>query len=161
MELKEAQMRAEIIQAALAPYCSRIEIAGSIRRKKPFCRDIDIVLIPSNQGQILAVLTSFGKIKSGAGKLINLVTETGQSVDIYIADNWTWATLLLIRTGSKQHNIKLCSLAKQKGMMLHADGGGLTRPTRAIGEEERIAWESEESIFEALGIPYKTPEERE
>ena len=33
-------------QAALAPYCRRIAIAGSIRRQRPQCKDIELVVQP-------------------------------------------------------------------------------------------------------------------
>ncbi|MFC1910279.1 hypothetical protein ACFLXC_03165 [Chloroflexota bacterium] len=157
MEQATASAAAESIKNLLAPFCSRIEIAGSIRRQKPFCRDIDMVLIPVNQGKLLSSLQVLGKINTGAGKMINLATPSGISVDIYVADEKTWATLLLIRTGSKRHNIKLCSLAKQKGLKLHADGSGLFRLTDA----QRIAGDTEEGIFQALGLRYLPPEERE
>ena len=48
-------------------------------------------------------------------------------LDIYVATPETWATLLLIRTGSRAHNIKLCARARAMGMRLHADGSGLFR----------------------------------
>lgn len=118
---------------------------------------IDIVLIPANQGQLLAALQSLGRIKSGAGKLIRIDLPNGIAVDLYIATPETWATLLLIRTGSKEHNIYLCSRARQKGMVLHADGRGLYW----VDTDNRVSeGNSEEGIFKALGLPYKKPEER-
>lgn len=162
MELKRAQDISQEIVQKLKPYCSQIEVAGSIRRKKPFVHDIDIVLIPANQGQLLLALRALGQIKSGAGKLLRIDIPTsfgGCSVDFYIATPETWATLLLIRTGSKEHNIKLCSLARQKGMILHADGSGLFKMPPGISVK-RMAGDTEESIFQALGLTYKKPEER-
>ena len=46
MNLQQAQQIAERIKSELAPHCDRIEIAGSIRRKKPEVKDIEIVCIP-------------------------------------------------------------------------------------------------------------------
>ena len=166
MELKQAQEIAQKIVDYLKPHCSKIEIAGSIRRKKQFPRDIDIVCIPANQGKFLMAMQELGKIKSGAGKLINLVVANGVSVDIYIATPETWATLLLIRTGSKESNVRLCSLARQKGMKLHADGRGLEKCLAGQGYEldnsttSKIICDTEESIFQTLGLPYLPPEKR-
>ncbi|MBN1366607.1 MAG: hypothetical protein JW967_01600 [Dehalococcoidales bacterium] len=96
--------------------------------------------------------------------MINVIIQAPvnrYSVDFYIATPETWATLLLIRTGSREHNIKLCSLARQKGMKLHADGSGLFRVSLLESEpDERIAGDTEDSIFKALGLPYQEPEER-
>jgi hypothetical protein len=55
------------------------------------------------------------------------------------------------------------------GMKLHADGSGLYRivsqcdggTAEQASAEERIAGDTEESIFQALGMKYKKPEERE
>lgn len=154
MELEKAKAIAEEVKAKLVPFCQRLEIAGSIRRGRPFPKDIDIVCIPSNQGQFIYALQQMGKIKIGGQKLIRC--ELPQIVlDIYAATPETWATLLLIRTGSAKHNIMMCSRAKRMGMHLHADGTGLTR------NGNRVAGETEESIFATLQLPYKQPKERE
>lgn len=160
MELAKAREIADGVVKKLAPFCQRIEIAGSIRRQRPFVHDIDLVLIPSHQGQLLAALQSLGKITMGGQKLIR-VDLPGIMLDIYVAEPRTWATLLLIRTGSKAHNIRLCARAKSKGMVLHADGSGLYALTDCEGNVSRIAGDTEESIFAELGLPYLPPEKRE
>lgn len=156
MEYEKAKAIAMTIQEKLKDCCSQIEIAGSIRRRKEFCHDIDMVCIPSNQGQLLYQLQSLGKITMGKQKLIrvDLNGHAGFPLDLYIATPEIWSTLLLIRTGSKEHNIYLCRLALQRGMKLHADGTGLYKG------DQRIAGDTEASIFEALGIRYKEPGER-
>ncbi len=79
----------------------------------------------------------------------------GADVDLYVATPETWATLLLIRTGSVDNNIRLCSLAQSKGWQLRANGAGLFNTTG-----ERIAGDTEESIYKMLGLTYQKPEER-
>lgn len=160
MELGTAKVIAEEVKLKLLPYCDRIEIAGSIRRKKPFVHDIDMVCIPSNQGQFIYALQQLGRIKMGGQKLIRC--EMPEIVlDIYMATPETWATLLLIRTGSARHNIMLCTKAREMGMKLHADGSGLFTFTDCEGGESRTAGDTEESIFMALDMKYKPPEQRE
>ena len=164
MELNRAREIAEELKSLLEPYCERIVIAGSIRRRKPFVNDVDIVLIPSNQGQLLYQLQQLGWIKSGKEKLIRVEPcKYGIPLDIYVATPETWATLLLIRTGSKGHNIWLCNRAKGRGMKLHASGSGLFRieAQGCEGVEVRVAGDTEESIIQALGVPYKEPWERD
>lgn len=158
MELKTAQALGEGIIAQLKETCSRIEIAGSVRRRKPFVRDIDIVCLPANQGQFLTALQLIGRFKLAGEKIIRVPLRQGVTLDIYVATEKTWATLLLIRTGSAGHNRKLCALALSKGMKLHADGTGLFRLTQ--GGEVPVASESEEAIFNALGLTYLRPEHR-
>lgn len=40
---------AEELVALFTPYCERIEIAGSLRRNKPQCSDLEIVVIPKTK----------------------------------------------------------------------------------------------------------------
>lgn len=154
MNLAQAKSIAQEIVARLKPHCQRIEIAGSIRRGKSWVRDIDIVLIPQNQGRLAMELVSMGKFKANGRKVARLEYK-GIPVDFYFATPDTWATLLLIRTGSAGHNRKLASLAKRRGWHLYADGKGLFD-----NQGTRIAGDSEESFFQALGIPYLEPAKR-
>lgn len=77
-------------------------------------------------------------------------------LDVYFATEEIWATLLLIRTGSKKSNIRLATAAKRKDWRLAASGDGLFNE-----DNERIAGDTEQSIFEALGIHYLEPWERD
>lgn len=156
--LNSAEAQAQAIVKKLAPYCKKIEIAGSIRRRRPRVNDIDIVLIPSDiwnlNQEILSLCRPF-KPKISGSKIMRI--DVGRyPVDIYLADESSWATILLIRTGSTANNIRLCSRAKDLGWILHANGAGLFNQ---FGK--RIAGDTEPSIFESLGIPYQSPEERE
>lgn len=154
MKLKQAKALAQEIVEQLAPYCERIEVVGSVRRRKPYCKDIDIVAIVERQGKFAVELWAMGKVKYGGHKVIRLEYK-GCQVDLYLADATTWATLLLIRTGSAQHNVKLASLAKRRGWHLHVDGSGLCNE-----KGQRIAGNTEKSIFQALGLPYAEPQDR-
>ncbi len=169
MILSEAEKRAVTIKNELIPLCSKVEIAGSIRRKKPLVNDIDIVCIPDNENRFMTHVKNFGKLKVAGEKIIRveMFQEFGIDLDIYIATPATWGTLNLIRTGSKEHNVKLCTLARRKNLHLHADGTGLFKMNSVQGlfslepgDETRIAGDTEESIFEALGIEYVKPEDR-
>jgi len=154
MELERAQKIADAVVKRLAPHCSRIEVAGSIRRKKPQVNDIDLVLIPQDPWSLHGELMKLGQLKMSGKKIVRVIVGSTQ-VDLYIAEPETWATLLLIRTGSKENNIRLATLAKNKGWHLAASGDGLFD-----GTGKRIAGDSEESIYEALGLAYQEPWER-
>lgn len=154
MELEEAKAIADEVITRLAPYCQRIEVAGSVRRQKPRVRDIDIVLIPSHPYKLSEQVRSLGPVKISGNKLTRF-SYNGVQIDLYYARPVTWATLLLIRTGSKENNIRLCTLAKKRGWHLAANGDGLFDENG-----RRVAGDSEESIYEALGLPYQEPWER-
>lgn len=124
MKLKEATTIADQVIARLAPYCQKIEVAGSIRRRRPLVRDIDIVLITSDPWGLDTAIWRLGR-QVLAGDKLKRVDYNGAQVDLYFASEKTWATLLLIRTGSKENNIRLCTLAKRKGWHLAASGAGI------------------------------------
>jgi len=154
MDLERAKAIAAEVIAKLAPYCQRIEVAGSVRRCKAFPVDIDIVLIPSDLWNLSSEVMRLGPAKMSGGKL-KRVNYKGVQVDLYFATPEIWATLLLIRTGSKENNIRLCTLAKKRGWHLAASGDGLFDENGL-----RVAGDSEESIYKALGLPYQEPWER-
>ena len=54
IELAEAHRLAEKIVALVSPAMDRVEIAGSIRRKKPVVGDIELVGIPADQERLVA-----------------------------------------------------------------------------------------------------------
>jgi DNA polymerase/3'-5' exonuclease PolX len=158
MDLKQASELSNEIVETLAPHCKQIMVCGSIRREKPFPGDIDIVLIPGNQGALLMALEGLGEKMKGGAKMIQRRYK-GQQVDIYIADEKTWPTLVLIRTGSRDHNKYLCGKARAKGMILHADGSGIEYVSSS-GEADRIIPKDEAHIFRILGLPYVDPRKR-
>jgi len=155
MRLEEAQKLAQEIVEQILPHCERVEVAGSIRRRKSEVRDIDLVLIPKPflWNRIIATLqrTMNAKILK-RGESIAQLTIKGVNVDLYVASPETWGALLLIRTGSAQHNIKLSMLAQKKGMKLSHKG---------LVKDGKVIASTEKEIFEALGLSYVEPEERE
>ena len=130
----------------LGKFFKRMEIVGSIRRGKAECHDIDIVAIPKDGLKFEAKILKM--FYSG-------LTADNVQIEIYIADENTFETLKLIRTGSAEHNKMLCSIAKKKGWKLKANGEGL------IDENEKIISNTEEGILKALLGKWVPPEERE
>lgn len=66
MSLREALGLARILADDLRPHCSRIEIAGSIRRGKAWVNDIEIVAIPK-QVPVAAAEDLFGGEERSTG----------------------------------------------------------------------------------------------
>ncbi len=155
---KIALERADKIAAAvvkrLSPYCQCIEVAGSVRRRKEWVNDIDFVLISSDLWNVQYEIMGLGQAKMAGNKIMRVMTSETQ-LDFYFATPETRATLLLIRTGSAENNIRLATMAKKRGWHLAASGDGLFNE-----DGLRIAGDSEESIYQALGLPYQHPEER-
>jgi len=75
-------------------------------------------------------------------------------VDFYRAKPSTFGILLLVRTGSAEHNVWLAGCAISKGMRIKYSEG-------LIKDNKAIAGETEKGVFETLGLPYPLPSERE
>ena len=170
MKLEEAQQLAAKILYTIDPLCERTAIVGSVRRRRPEVHDIDIVVIPKPfmWGRIPILMRSeLGAIQGIAGpELIRMYvpfltscpyqdnSERRVQVDFYAATAQTWGVILLIRTGSTDHNIRLCTHAKALGMMLSASRG-------VIEKGVVVASKTEEEIFKALILPHVAPGDRE
>ena len=101
IELGRARKIASAIVEKLRPYCSRIEVAGSIRRRKEWCNDIDLVLVPKNLWELHHAIMGLATVKMSGSKIMRV--EAGDiQIDIYFADEQTWATLLLIRPAPRR-----------------------------------------------------------
>jgi len=151
VELEKGQRIATEVIKLLSPYCKRIQVAGSIRRRKLEVNDIDLVLIPDNLWNLHQEIMRLGKVRMSGSRIMRVTVGLAQ-IDLYFADEENWVTLLLIRTGSKENNIRLATLAKKRGWHLAANGDGLLNE-----EGERIAGDTEQSIYGALGLPYQRP----
>lgn|SRR3989338_9086845 len=155
MQLTEATKKGEQILKQISPFIARGRLAGSIRRKKSIVRDIDIVveLKPNHLDDIKKSLAELGELKLKGDKFIKLMTKGNVQVDIYIGNKENYQSLLLIRTGSKEHNIKLTTKAISLGMKLTANG-------LIDHKTEKIIATSEKDIFKALKMNYVEPENR-
>ena len=99
----------------LERFCRGIAVAGSIRRKCPFCGDVDLVALPKQGGRERLILhaVSDAKVLSRGSQNISYVPPHGFPVQLFIARLFeadlfeegpesNWGTLLLCRTGSKR-----------------------------------------------------------
>lgn len=135
----------------LKPFCRRIEIAGSIRRKEKNPVDIDIVLIPKNREKLEESMRKKGKFIQGGEKKSRWRIE-GVNVELYYTIPEEWGAALLAYSSEFGAGIGLRVVAKRKGFKLSQHG--LFRGTK------RVAGKTETEIYHALGRPYKKPEHR-
>lgn len=155
IKLKEAEVIADEVGKQLKYHFKRLEIAGSVRRRKETVHDVDFVGIPFSSNSLLAAIKRnlHGDIKRQGDKLVSF-EYNGKQVDIYFATPDTWETMMLFRTGSAEHNKMLCSLALAKGMKLKMGGLGLVKDDMVIANTEK-------GILEELTGKYIRPEARD
>jgi len=167
MRLGRAQELGQEMLAALAPACERIMIAGSVRRQCEQVNDLDIVLMPKGRAALHAALwESPAKLDRFAPAENWIANIDGFQVDLWLAHpregdlfspiKSNWGAILLCRTGSVQHNTQFCALAMNKGLKFSPYKGLIDTKTAVV-----IASETEEEIYEALGLKWRPPEERQ
>jgi len=151
VRLSEVKAIAEKYQNFLKPYCSRIEIAGSIRREKPEVKDIEIVVIPKDLTGFSNEVNKLEKVKGEpTGKYTQRILPEGIKLDLFIANEKNWGLIFAIRTGSANfsHKILACGWVK-KGY--HSVNGILIKDGKEIEVRE------ERDLFNLIGISYVGP----
>lgn len=162
MKYESIKRYADELVEILRSYCIRIEIAGSIRRQVPECKDIDIVCIPDKYK-----LEQFLKFEARDkifikmnGPFYKRLTYCSQMVDLYIAkpDNWGW--IFLIRTGSAKFNVKL--LTYYKNLYKFPEGQAASTSGYLLDVDGKpIATPEEKDVFNLLKVEFIEPTKRE
>jgi len=180
--LVEARAIAAELVSYLGDFCEKIQIAGSIRRKKSEVGDIELLYIPivgeQESGDLLgslepinyfdealAALEEAGilerrkNIKGGEtfgekNKLMRHV-PSGIPVDLFSTSTASWFNYLVSRTGGLESNKQIATEALKKGLRWNPYGAGFTKRDGGI-----IAVHSEAEVFANVGLPYLSPEER-
>lgn len=148
------------IKSLLEPDCYRIEIAGSLRRKKNMIGDIEIVCIPKPFGVglfesgIAKTVNKWKKIKGEVdGKYTQRILPEGIKLDLFFVERRNWGFIYALRTGSADYSHKVL-------------GGGWVK-NGYKGKEgylyrngKQIAIYEEENLFMRIGVPYVAPELR-
>lgn len=138
---------------------SRLSPAGSLRRMKETVGDIDILATGKNGAQIIRHFTEFPKVSRilAAGQTkgsVMISTPKGErQVDLRIVDESEYGAALQYFTGSKAHNIKLRTMAREKGLKISEYG--------VFKGEKKIAGYDEKEVYKTLNLPLIPPELRE
>ena len=161
LDLKEAEKTAAKVKATVEAQCELLEVAGSIRRQKTTVHDIDFVVVAKSDADWQKINDKLKQLKAKPNCSGNSVIkafvpcENGFfQVDFYRAKPSTFGIHLLVRTGSADHNMWLAGYAISKGMRIKYSEG-------LIKDGVAVAGETEQGVFEALGLSYPSPSERE
>lgn len=186
MELIQARRIANSLVEAMQPYCVEIQVAGSIRRGKSECRDIELVAVPkyeerpnpdllfgdpiqvnllheqvSNDAHIRWIKTGVTEIIDWSikadGKYWRGLLPEGIKLDLFLTTVESFGLILTIRTGPATWSKELVTNQHKGGLLpdhMKVFSGSLWHG------ETRIETPTEQSVFDAIDIPFIPPEAR-
>ncbi|MHA1652496.1 MAG: DNA polymerase/3'-5' exonuclease PolX [Candidatus Thorarchaeota archaeon] len=135
---------------------TRIDVAGSLRRRKESVGDIDILVLSERPTDVTDAFVSYPDVSDvllrGDTKTSIRLTN-GFQVDLRLLPIESYGAGLQYFTGSKDHNVHLRSIAQRAGMKLNEYG--------LFKGEELVAGAEESEIYQSLGLQFIPPELRE
>jgi DNA polymerase (family 10) len=137
---------------------SRVEVAGSLRRRRDTVGDIDILVASENSEPVMERYTGLPSVSRvlGRGEVkssVEFVDGTRSQVWVHAPERF--GTALQYATGSKDHNVKLREIALSKGFSLS------DRSLKRLEDDVEIFIANEEEVYERLGLAFVPPELRE
>ena len=163
-----AEEEAERMWTALATRAEivRLQIAGSLRRRRETVKDIDIVASIDDQAgpevrhALMDFFISQPSVKSITSKgetKSSVIAGSGIGMDLRVVGDSQFPYTLHHFTGSREHHIPLRRRALSMGMTIN--DYGLFKVVN--GQETLIPCRTEAEIYAALGMDYIEPELRE
>ncbi len=158
MQLAAAMPYAEALVAYLGqcPGVGRVVVAGSYRRATETIGDLDILVTAGTGRAITDRFIRYPEVREvlahGETKA-SVRLQNHLQVDVRVVPDESYGAALLYFTGSKHHNVVLRQLAQERGLKLNEYG--------VFRGAARVAGETEESVYAAVGLPWIPPELRE
>ncbi len=138
------------------PEIEKVVIGGSTRRMKETIGDVDFLVVAKHPQKVMDFFVSLPEVAHiyGKGERKSLVRlKIGLDADLLVVDKKSFGSAMQYFTGNKDHNVALRRIAIEKGWKLNEYGifkGG-----------KQIAGETEEEVYEKLGLRWIPPELRE
>ncbi|MCM8831159.1 MAG: DNA polymerase/3'-5' exonuclease PolX [Candidatus Omnitrophica bacterium] len=140
---------------------TKIEVAGSLRRRKDTIRDIDILVVSDKPTFVIDKFSSLPMVKEvlskGATKSSVIENQNNMQVDLRVVEEKSFGSALMYFTGSKEFNIKLRQLAGKNGFKINEYGIFKIKKEKEVW----VGGKTEEEIFSILNMQYIPPQLRE
>lgn len=153
-----AQELMDALQAATGTAIKKISPAGSLRRLRATIGDLDIVVASDKPEYVLNTFVKLPQVREVLGHgptKATIVAHNGLQCDVRVLEPERWGTALQYFTGSREHNIRTRDIALKKGLSLSE--WSFTR----IKSEKEILCDTEDKVYELLGMDWIPPELRE
>jgi DNA polymerase (family 10) len=146
----------------------QVEAAGSWRRGRETVGDLDIVVDSDDPAAVMDHLRAW---KETSAVILRGDTKTSVrgprdlQIDLRVVDDESFGAALQYFTGSKEHNVRLRSRARDRGLTINEYGvhrlvpgaDDATKPAKG----KTVAGRKEADVYEAVGLPWIPPELRE
>jgi DNA polymerase (family 10) len=136
----------------------RSDYAGSLRRMRETIGDIDLLVASERPAEVMEAFTTLPyaeRVLARGDTKSSIMTTKGLQVDLRVVEPGVWGAALQYFTGSKAHNIRVREIAVRKGLKL-SEYGLFRAKTGTL-----IVAETEEEVYERLGLPWIPPPLRE
>lgn len=182
---KEAMELASMLRDTLHPVIERVEIVGSLRRKKDEVGDIELLFIPKLEerpeglfdkvkvdlademlndmlacGQLQKRPSKTGVFSWGEKNKLSIHVPSGIAVDWFSTNEDCWWNSLVCRTGGKENNLMITTTAQQRGWSFEAYGSGFMEIYGLDSWRSHHQTTSERDVYEFIGLPYLEPWQR-
>ncbi len=141
-----------------SPLVLEVKVLGSLRRRCATVGDLDMAVKTRHYKQALEYFLNFPKVKkilNQGEKKTSVVLSNGVQIDVRFQAPDTWGSMLQYFTGSKQHNIHLREMEREKGFSLSEYG------IRSLKTKKLVKTRTERIFYNFLGLDYIPPELRE
>ncbi len=139
-----------------APGVLSVAAAGSFRRCRETVGDIDVLVTAGEDSPVMERFTAFEDARQVLARgetKASLILRSGLQVDLRRVAPESFGAALQYFTGSQAHNIAIRGLGRQRGLKINEYG--------VFAGDARVAGETEESVYRAVGLPWIAPELRE
>lgn len=133
-----------------------VVVAGSYRRRQETVGDIDLLAASGDASALMNALVSDPAVRdvlAHGDTKSSVVLRNGLQVDLRVVPDASFGAALHYFTGSRAHNVSVRRRAQKQGVRLNEYG--------LFRGQESIAGETEQAVFEALGLAWIPPELRE
>ncbi len=147
----------EIVEALLAvPIVTQASVAGSCRRRKESCGDLDVLVTAAKPDEPMDALASHPlveKVLARGDTKQRVRLRSGIELDLRVVPDESYGAALQYFSGSKEHNIVIRRRAQERGLKLNEYG--------VFRGDELVAGRTEEEVYKAVDLPWIPPELRE
>src|SRR5450759_1960379 len=172
----EAQVATLLAELADVPGLRSIQAAGSYRRRRETIGDLDLLAETDRPAELVERFVGLAAVESVLAKgphkaAVRLLR--GPQVDLMIMPPGEMGTYLIHFTGSKEHNVRLRGIARDRGWSLSEKGylrlgddeapaGEAPAGEAPAGDDAELrTFSTEEEAYGFLGLPFIEPELRE